>query len=629
MNELDYLKIVGSQLVLTGYRDKHNQLVDKVIYDIKIEDAGNGLSRLSFYLNNKTTHIDIPTSLASMKDVSFDTLVDGQTIIYNTTQGKWINSTPALSTLSDVALSTPKSKDVLLFEDGKWVNGVSENNTYGSTVFVSTGDAYTDAISTLDSVLALLAPAKPSDLRNISLSIPSSYSAIQTKTGITQAVVTDDTTPSLSFTGGAFDATTGTLSAELIADNAGVKAKSTTTSIQFTATSDKDKLASDTNNNIRLTITDDYDFHNGVVGKSGFWMAFLAKVDVLNALTAYPTEEHVVSMTHSKTGTSTLKLFVDNPATPSVTNGKVAIKTGTGSKRISGVPTLELGNVIKADFTVNNAIKTFYRPTIASASSTVTNTVSIIESGIKTYDAAYNATADLTIATNQHTEDLSAALVGYNSKGVSATANVTIASTQVGKKMRVDTKSVESKRRLSGDGELPTTGFGGVYDSTKNLATEYLHELQLIGGVYQYPSGDYTTNFPISGPNYNGLTGYRYATFMLDLTNSAGVQNITVAFTGTTGFNNKVLADFKLQVRVVNDTTPAQGTAGWVDGNAAYGAVINPNANNDPALVMISTTNTTKVVTFGQSTKKGICYVRIGMTNSSGYKFSDVTITAS
>jgi hypothetical protein len=628
MNELDYLKIVGSQLVLTGYRDKHNELVDKVIYDISVDVLDNGLSRITFHMNNSTSHIDIPTSLASMEDVEFTTLADGQTVIYSSEKGKWINSTPALSTLSDVVLTDVKTKDVLLFDGENWVNGISENTAYGSTVFVSTGDAYADAISTLDSVLALLAPAKPKNLRDVSMST-TSYSAIQTKTGVSRTVVTDTTKPTFTLAEGAYDATTGGLVAELVVDQAGVKTTSTTSEIAFTLESDATKNISDSNNNIKLTITNDYDFHGTTVGKTGFWKAFTAKVDVLNTLPAYPTEEHQITMKHTKTGDSVLKFFVDNPATPTVSNAKIAVKTGTGSTRISGVPTLATNNVIKADWSVNNAIKTFYSATIANASSTVTNSVNVVESGIKTYDSVYNATADLTIATDNYTEDLSAALVGYNSKGVSATANATIASTQTGKKMRVDTKSNETKRKLSGEGDLPSTGFGGVYDSSKNLATEYLHELQLVGGLYQYPSGDYTSNFPISGPNYSGLTGYRYATFLLDLSNSTGIQNVTIAFSGTTGFNSKVLANFKLQVRVVNTATPTKGTTGWVDGNAAYGAITNPNDNGDPALVMISTTNTTKVVTFGQSTKIGMCYVRIGMTNSSGYKFSDVTITAS
>jgi hypothetical protein len=626
MNALDYLKIVGSQLVLTGYRDKHNQLVDKVIYDIKIDVITDGLSRISFYMNNGVSHIDIPTSLTAMSDVELNNVKDGQTIIFNTTKGKWVNSTPALSSLSDVSLDDVKKSDVLMYDGDTWVNGISENTAYSSTTFVSSGDPYTNAISTLDTVLALLAPAKPSNLQNITLSIASSYSAVQTKTGITRTNITANTTPTITFTGGAFNAADGALAAELVRDNAGTKTTEQTLPIVFTTGSDKNKFASDASNNLKLTITEDYDYHAGVTGKSGFWMAFLAKIDVLSALTSYPKEEHQTSMTHSKTGKSTLTFYVDDAVTPTVTGAKVTIKTGNGTRRISGVPTLNTNDVIKTEYNVNNAIKAFYMASIAQATSNVTNTVTATESGIKTYGAVYAAVIDLTVAASKHTEDLSATMTGYNSQGTSASASGTIASSQTGKKLRIDTKSSESSRKVSGEGDLPSIGFGGTYDSTKLLTTDYLHELQMNNGLYQYPSGDYTNNYPVSGPNYNGLTGYRYVTFELEIT---AKQNITITFNNANAsFNSKVLSNFKLQVLVKNADVPAQGTTGWVNGNAAYGSVTNPTANNDPALVMLTSTNTVKVVTFGQATKSGMCYIRIGMNETSGHKFSDITISA-
>jgi hypothetical protein len=652
MNPLDYLKMIGNNLVLTGFRDKYNLLVDRVIYDVTAELNETAGTVLTFYTNLGELDVVVPVSLASLTDIEFTNVQQGQTIIYDGTN--WVNSYPALATLIDVELTNPQNKDVLMYNGTNWVNGISENNDYTSNIFINDGDTYTTTISTLDEILGLLAPAKPGNLSSKSLTVSPIYtttpfSIIQTQSGISRTYITDDTTPIIEITpytntpastnNGVYNSASGTLSSTLTIDEGGANTLITTPIITFTAGDESGTSVQDGGNNLSLTVTHDFDYHFGIIGKQGFWRAFLSRVQILNALPYYPTEQHNISMTHSDTGTTDLTFFIDDPQTPSITNLLISTDAiAPQARHISGVPSLSTGDVINSQFILHDAIKTFYNSRIANITSTWTSSVNDIQSGIKIYGDDHNVDIDVVALTNKYTEDIVLTNTGYNSKHQTiATGNFTqttgtIATTQIGKKMRIDTVSNETIRTTSDTGLYPTSGYGNVYDSTMNIKTDlgYTEELLMINGLFRFPSvsDDFTSNWPEAGPDYstgmNTGSGYRWVTF--DLGNHNNVPAVRFGFNSASGFTfdlltNKILNDMKVYVKCGSATA-------WLDGNEPYNSgTFNVNTNGSGALDIGGSLNgtTNRRVTFG-GTVTGNIYVRIGIANGiTGISFASIT----
>jgi hypothetical protein len=599
MNALDYLKIVGSHVVLTAFRDRHNQLVDRIIYDIKVELNEDGSTRLDFYMNQRIVSVTIPTKLAQ---------------------------------LQDVRLKEPLAvKDVLYFDGEYWTNGVAENNDYGNSTFIRYGDTYNIAFRTLDDILALLAPAKPQSLSAKALIIPGSYSAIQTSTNVLRSHVTSNTTPTITFTDGAYDGAAGDVSATLLIG--GDSVIKTTSKITLTPEvgADIGKTVTDLGLNLRLTITEDYDFHAGIAGKQGFWIAFTANADVIKAL-PYQPEEHKASIIHSLTGKAELIFYTDDAILPVLSLTSVST-TAPGTTKISGVPTLITNDLIDISFRVNSAIRNFYRENIARVSSVATTLYdfNISLTSTKVHGQVYDATRALPVNNNVYSEDVVFTFSGFNSRGEAGIAPGRVTN----KKIRVDTISKEN-RLTSGVGRLPAVGtYGTAYTTTKSaesLLAQGNEELQLVGGKYQYPSGDYTSNYPVAGPNYNSITsGFRYVTFAIDIVETS---TVTIFFEGAENFSaymneNKTLDSTKFSLQIKVDGS--KPTNGWLDGNLPYPGG-NPMLDNDGALILASTNTTAnnKDIAFGTANKTGKCYIRIGLNfqSSNKMKFSGIRVVA-
>lgn len=66
----------------------------------------------------------IPQNFEDLADVSFTTLANGDTLIYDVGSNDWVNIPPTLEGLTDVAITTPADGDLLVYDDGSelWVN---------------------------------------------------------------------------------------------------------------------------------------------------------------------------------------------------------------------------------------------------------------------------------------------------------------------------------------------------------------------------------------------------------------------------------------------------------------------------------------------------------------------------
>lgn len=144
--------------------------------------------RLTQDVASPLTNWDIVGSsaaLASLTDVQLTNTHKGDVLMYGTNAfgtPTWINRGPIITTAS----AGTNGNLIFTFSDGTYSTiqisgGALENNDYSSNVFVTDGETYNQAISTLDSVLSAIAPAKAGSLNSTSLSL--------TNTSTFQAIV--------------------------------------------------------------------------------------------------------------------------------------------------------------------------------------------------------------------------------------------------------------------------------------------------------------------------------------------------------------------------------------------------------------------------------------------------------
>lgn len=493
--------------------------------------------------------------------------------------------------------------------DGYYGSG-SDGNIAG----IAQGDKMEDALDKLDMILDKLVPAKPPALSTKAITLSSPYSARKAGTNMTYTNITDDTTPSFTMVGGAIaanafaDGNNGTLSA--LIDGVSVGSRALTPS-------------DDTGTYGALQITADADYYVGQSGKAGFWYALLAQVNAQSVID--DDLPHTASLSHTLTGTSSPAFFyIDNPVIPGPFFGTAV---ASGLTYVSGVPAYVGGTSASAvSFSATasfGASWRFYNSTrVYGASGTGISATNCPLPSSPSAGSLISGSWSATIIGGSTSENASYTLTAYNSKGGTATLNITNTF------YRLDSTLDSANRATSGVGQFPIVGYGQLFNPSTDLSSASNEELQMLNGQYRYPTGNYTSALPVAGPNYTSVpTGsynnYRWVTFALGSVSAA--SNLTFTFTNSSNFSGggTAMSNFMLQARV-NGSTP---TAGWVDGNLAYPGVGNPTNNGDAALVVANSTSTVKVVTFGTATKTGTVFLRIGIPNGDNKRFTNVTMT--
>jgi len=478
--------------------------------------------------------------------------------------------------------------------------------TDGLLTFTTTTKV-TDAIDELNEVLSKLAPAKPPNLSTFTISLQSSYSATESSSGTLRSNVTSDSTPRINNVTQFWDGESGTLTSEVDGSVTGTKGLS---------------AASDTGTNGDLVITADSGYPTSGNG-ANFWQALTAYIQRVTALSV---GSHTMQMKHSTTGnTNVLTFYVDNPTTVTITNTSYDISSSSTTK-VSGVPTLSSGTTFTVDFTVNNAIKEFYNSTriaTVSGSSILSASVNHSISGVQADSPVPVTAKTLTVGSNKYSESPTITFTGYNSQNIAGTgSNLSLSDT------RVDTVSTSesTKRKLSGSGQYPTSGYGATYDSNQALNTGvYVNEMQYINGQFKYPPAvNYSTFEPGGGPNYtsNMGTGTRWWCYQ-HTTSLNAISAFTLTISGSSGFSGTETSGVEIYARVDGSS----GTNGWINCNSAYPGVGSPTNDGDPALVVGSSSATSKRVTFGTAAKTGTLYIRIGFPSGSTKYFTGVSIS--
>lgn len=344
-----------------------------------------------------------------------------------------------------------------------------------------------------------------------------------------------------------------------------------------------------------------------------------------------------------------LEFYVEQISTaPLLSN--VDVKGVWTGKYVSGVPVLFSGDIVRFSFDAENCVGYFYhKDHIVKILGPYVNQKNLPQTDVScTSTLPFTSLSQIVNFTDAESDIISGSyntsltqtfnLSVHNAKGIgiSGIQNVTNVTTSAYKIYIDDISQEENYRYTSGIGTYPTTGYGNLYtllDSQVDLSIGGNEELQLWCGRYQYPQGDYTNSDMIdislsnvSGPDYSGISGKRWATFNLGLVSN--VKFLSFAIKGSSGLNvdldngTTMSNNISLYVKV-DGTSP---TFGWVDANEAYNPILieNPTDNGDPALDLGSSNATIRRVTFGQNAKSGYVYVRIGFDETSNISFTTI-----
>lgn len=462
-----------------------------------------------------------------------------------------------------------------------------------------TNFGYTNVEQALDNhenIINGLIPNPPEGVGGRDLVMAGLYQAKEAGSGSVHEC-TNDVTPD-GLMDAAYDASTGTLSAEV--DSAVDGSKVLTT-------------GDDSGVYDSLVIENERDPNEGGVGAG----IFKVLDGIVRAKASLSYGQHTYRLIHSITGASALlSFYVDNPGTSVISNIQI-ILPANATKYVSGVPSLKFNDNINANLTISNAVGKHYNQIRVARLWSDETTEDVVEPPVTppAENGDINVTGVIAISDGVYIENITIKSLGINSADIEGTQLDTVSN------VRADDVSDELGRLTAGSGDYPTTGYGGVFISSNSLKTVYTEELQMLNGLYQIPTGNYGSVQPTPGENYNnGMGGLprrcipKNCEFTLN--NAVG---FTIEINDPDGFDAIEQTSLYLQVKVA-------GVTGWLDANKGTGFVENPINDGDPCLSLFNSSPTEKRVSFGDVPVSGICYVRIGVPYNDSKKFSGLTI---
>jgi hypothetical protein len=599
-------------------------------YKLNVSDFNSFLTNLYSYTSNTNTLIG--TKLDTSTFNSFT----------NNFYSYSANTNDLINTKFDKSGGTiTGSVNVVGNISGNTIYGIGGNTTLGTPadgsydtglLGLTSASTINYAVDQIDTILALLAPAKPPRLDASTWISPGYSSAVASGdwvniSGTTiSKVIFNNLLPQFRVTGG----TSGTFSGfwNGLLGNITFNVNGVSNGTRTLTTTSVNASTANTGTYLGLTLNVN-DYYLNQTGKSGFWSAIAASGRTENSLSNNVFTSQTYTLTHSNTGSASEVFYVDNTYTPTISN---ISQTSTPSitRYVSGVPSLAVGDSFTYSYRINSAVSKFYTTGTfgrMDGSTWTTNSTSYPSSSLSpkpfSGQSVTLTSQSLASTTNKYSESPTITFYGYNAiNGVGTSSPQSLGS------YRIDTVSNENRLRNAANGENPTfypSVFGSTYTSSERIVgnvsnTSYNYELQLLNGSYQVPSGNYTS-----------YGGYDYSSpgsdtrFVL-LTGSplSSVNSVTITFNGTSGTwsaaANGVTSGLFLNVKV--------GGIGWIDGNAAYPGSGSPSGNGDPAMVAApASTATSKQITFGSTARSGTIYVRIGLPAGSDKKFTGITIS--
>ena len=498
--------------------------------------------------------------------------------------GRWVKKFSIYEKLDQIVLgAAPSGKD--------WSDGA---------ILFTPATLGSEAIYELNVLLGKLSPSAPIDI-TLSDAIVDANIYDANISGVGTTVICTDN-PSVEVAFEAFnDPRTGTLEAIIDAVSEG--------SIVLT-------VNDDTGVNDALDIVSNPDAYDSQEGKEGFFEVINATITPTAPLSA---AQHSFKLIIGASESAEFIFEVDDPTISTINN--VSVNTsGLTTNYVSGVPTVVGAEDLLVTFRLNDGIKSHYNPVrLASIGGTGVDDTEYSPAtlGGEPYSVDLNpifSDVVVLLAADEYSESIILDLAGYNSKNVIGT--VFNHDTNI----RIDMASNEAARVISGTGQYPAAGYGGAFSSTQSLKTVYTEEMQMLDGKYQRPNGNYISNQPTAGEDYDtGMgSGDRWVTFQpAVLSNNTG---FTLDILAAEDFAGEITPDVKIYIKV-------EGETGWLDANAAYPGVGDPTVDGDPAMVFGASDGDTKRITLGSMPRTGNLFVRIGLPAASIKKFSGIAIS--
>jgi hypothetical protein len=526
-------------------------------------------------------------------------------------------------------LSTPTTGDTAFAATVGYVNGVLSGGSFSTVIGPAEKGGYTDGIFTdftnttpigtavdrFNEILLLLAPTPPSSnwnnvFSNLIITDPL-YSGRNLSTGAIATNISVTSTPTYILS--------STVSIEENAKSLPTGTNTLSFTLSDTSVILKNEIINSgstgmTSGIIQYTVADPY---FGISGKAGFWSGITSFTvgGTLSSITPSSTQR-ILQFNHVGIDSpETFNYYIDSVSAPSITNIVATLPSMT--RYISGIPSLAAGvSITNIGFNINNAVSYFYNNNLFDISGTlivadINNPPTVIPTTQGQIISESNLSTTVTSNSVYDDDSFQFNIIARNIAGTTGTGTYTFTT------HRIDLVSNESIRRTSGSGSYPSTGYNNSFDSTQSLVGTYTEELMLRNGIYQYPAGNYTT---FGGPNYSSATGTRWVTFNLGtFTNNSA---FSLNFIGSAGITSIGQSNLLVEVKI-------EGATYWVDGDAAYSGVGNPGStsNGVAAVVIGSSTATTRRITFGSVTYSGSIIVRVGITNNS-ITFTSLTATS-
>lgn len=551
------------------------------------------------------------TSVLDLKDVT--TMIDGNYLSVVETNRLYVYDAASTAVIDDVLVIKPNS----VSGAGRWLSQkiIASDSAQLEVGAAPQGKVWTDGFVPvpagmagnsfyyeLSRIIKLLAPTKPAALGELVFDFPL-YAALEAGTGTEHACTNENE----------YVATITEMydpqASNLVCSVDGIVEGT----IALTPGSDVDSDGP-------MSITADYDPYVGEEGRAGFYHALDVSITTPNMSNG----PHSFRLEHLTEGFLQVDFYADSPVTVTVT--AITVTPNGGALWVSGVPSLDVDDVIAITATLVNAVKTHYAiDTIAVVSAPVFTTVNVdppVVPPIANANVPISVNAPVLI--NKYVETLTVGITGYNSKGVAGTP------ASLNGNIRVDTVSFEqgsenpliAARLTAGTGQYPGSGLGNMYDSTLSLRTVLTHELQKLNGRYMRPKGNYVSNLPVAGPDYSTGMGTSYRYFVDTTIGLVSCSGFTITFTNSLGLVQEDLNDdnaIRVQVH------PFGGN--WLDANKTFALVGAPTAQGDACMVFADSSATVRRVSFGNVPRSGLCFVRVGLPSGSLKEIGPIVIS--
>jgi len=469
-------------------------------------------------------------------------------------------------------------------------------------------------VHVLKDLLDKLLPAAPDGISSLTPPVITGRSATHIN-GDYVSRITVSNAPVFNLTG-VYKSESGTLSAELFTNNSPTGL--------LVGSIDLSTLGVNGGQDGVLDVSAPRDPYLGQDGKENFFeVRDLTFTSIPLSFTSGVRNNYVYKLSHTDPAESltfsSIEIDEKSPTPLSISAIDTEILSIVGTlRKVAGVDFYAPGTKLVVKTKALGCVSNFYpsTPVKISGSSIVYRNLSVAEatSGLPTvYDDQISFDSfDVSFADNIFAIQPSIYLKSYNIYGDSSPSFALQTTADV----MVDTRLTLPARTSSGIGDYPLVSTLGVYSYDESLLLS--EELQDLGGVIQYPAGDYTA---FGGPNYDGISGFRWYTKKLTGFQGVGAK---ITFTSSRNFGGTTDAispgGIKIQVKV-DGATPTP----WLDAQAAYEG-IDPTSEGMPCLLTADSTGSLKTVTFGVGFKKGDLYVRIGLPTGDNKTFNGISI---